>query len=108
MDFLSFKKHAFSKLTEYAESKRLSYEKVVCENFGRLRDLVEEADLVKIAKMNNFDIPKTSMLKNAEYIDKKFPFFVHDEDYYIGTDDKGKIIDIGDYNKNLLKSGDKY
>lgn len=106
MDFLSFKKHAFSKLTEYAETKRQSYEKSICENFGRLRNLVEAADLDKIAKLNNFNLKELKKLKKVSYADLKFPYFIHDNNYYIGTDDKGVIIDIGDYNSSLLKQGD--
>lgn len=108
MDFLTFKKHAFSKLNEYSEAKKLSYERVVCENFGRLRNLVESTDLDKIAYMNNFNSKSTFKLKNVEYSDNKFPFFIHDDNYYIGVDDKGKIIDIGDFNSSLLQRGDIY
>jgi len=108
MDFLSFKKHAFSKLKQLTEAKRESYERVVCENFGRLRDLVESVDLDNLAKMNNFDLPTTSKLKNAEYSDNKFSYFIHDNNFFIGTDNDGKILEIGNFNNSLLKGGDIY
>ena len=106
LSFVDFRRFANNKLNILKEETSSQYAEYVMKNFGKLYESVSDEDLYHIAEYNELDKNNINILRNVQYCDNLYDYFIYDDRTCIGVNKEGKIIYIGDYLASNLNGGD--